>query len=616
MNPKSKLTGLTPLQIRKAIYGESKVALAPILSPTKSDKPIKAIREQQNHDTGTLLNVPFSTTEVFTEWHSPSWFRSDQKADVSVIVPIRNASVQNIVRSWDRSNGGMRVEVLFVEDDCPSNSKQLALQECEAEKPFRGRIYQSSFQQGWGACCNAGAERATGDVIVFLHHDTALTDGWLRPLVRMLRKSEVGAVCPLALDQDGRTFLEAGFKWDGEFLAIGKDIYQEKRLSKPFTTENTPAELLGVSEIDRASSYCLAVRRKDFLYYGGFCRNMLYAEWSDSDFSLFLKERGMKIFCQGLSRVIRSPQKIAERQGERDQVVFENRWANSGRMDALVAKVPVKPRKEVKKIVVKRGSAHGDVLLAGAMAPALRKKFPKAQITYSTDCPEVLDRNPHIDKVVEIHSERWFDLYFDLDMVYEYRPLCNLMTAYAEACGVIVSDCKPFLHSESIEVPECYAVIHAGKTMWAGRNWSPLKFDQIATRLKNEGLSVVVVGTWSDHKTSICDLDLRDKTTVPQLAYVVKNAKVFIGIDSFPMHVAQVFSTPGVCFFGSILPETRLFADSMKAVVADGVSCLGCHHRRPTPCTATTTCEVGVQDCVNAVSVDQIWKMIKFIIDR
>jgi ADP-heptose:LPS heptosyltransferase len=99
---------------------------------------------------------------------------------------------------------------------------------------------------------------------------------------------------------------------------------------------------------------------------------------------------------------------------------------------------------------------------------------------------------------------------------------------------------------------------------------------------------------------------------VAELAWVIKNAKMFVGIDSFPMHVAQSMSVPGVCFFGSILPETRLLKNSsIKSVVAEGIKCLGCHHRKSTPCTATTSCEIGIQDCVNNVTVDHMWRAIE-----
>lgn len=613
MNQPSISKGLTPAQIRKAVYGGHKPVAEVARHKPKNKKPEKVVREVQTQDTGMLLNMPFSTTSTASQYKTPEWFTSTQKADVSVIVPLYGNSAQNLIRSWDRTNGGMRVEVIFVDDGCPVNSKDMALRECEEGKTVKGRIYASAFRQGWGACCNIGAEKATGDILVFAHPDTALTDGWLRPLVRLLRKSDVGAVGPLVLDQDGRTFAGAGgeWLWDSQtFADTGRSVYKGGRISKPFTIDNTPADLLEAGETDRVDGRCLAVRRADFLYHGGFSPNLTTPEWADADLCLSLRERGMKTLCQRSAHVIRGVSPERDRDLEMGKVFFRNKWVVNGRIDPLVGPRPA-PRAEIENIVIRRRAAHGDVLMAAAVAPALKKKHPKAKIVFSTDCPEVVEGNPWIDKVVEVHSERWFQFYCDLDMVYEYRPGTNLLTAYAEAVGVDPKDCEPYLATAPVDaLPEKYAVVHAGKTMWVGRNWTTLKFDSISNRLRAAGYKVVCVGTWSDHKTTACDLDLRDKTTVGQLATVVRGAKVFVGIDSFPMHVAQTFKVPGVCFFGAVNPASRLVGDHIKPVVADGVKCLGCHHRKPTPCTSTTTCDVGVQDCVNNVSAEQMWRTI------
>jgi ADP-heptose:LPS heptosyltransferase len=97
------------------------------------------------------------------------------------------------------------------------------------------------------------------------------------------------------------------------------------------------------------------------------------------------------------------------------------------------------------------------------------------------------------------------------------------------------------------------------------------------------------------------------------MAHVIKNAMCFVGIDSFPMHVAQTFDVPGVCFFGSIDPKTRIIKPNMKGVTAKNLKCLGCHHRSP-PCTSTITCENGIMECINMVTVEEMMEMVDKII--
>lgn len=609
--------GLTPRQINKAIYGNKATqSVESYLIQKKQSKPEKSFRQSQIGDNSTLLNLPFNTTQTAFLYHATDWFAATQKADVSVIIPIYNNSAKALIESWDAINDGLKVEIIFVDDNCPQNSKDLIIEQFEKRKITNHirKIYCNAIQQGWSTCCNVGAEKSSANIIVFLDPNTIVAKNWLRSLVQLLNKSEVGIVGGIQIDPEARTFVHAGSEWSwekGQFLEIGRDIYNGIKLSRPFQINNTPDDLLEPTEREKISSHCMAMRRDQFLDLGGFSPKLNDEEWADADLCLFAKEKGLKVICQGNTRVFRNFAQKSDSYYEQGKLYFHNKWVTSGRIDNLVKNKRLSPRLPIDSIVIRRRAAHGDVLLAASVAPALKKKYPNVKIIFSTDCPEVLQNNPWIDKVVEVYSERWFQLYYDFDMLYEYRPNTNIIATFADAVGVDKKDCDLYLHTEPIEnLPESYIVIHAGKTLWAGRNWSSFKFDAISSKLYTAGHKIICVGTDSDHKTSACDLDLRGKTSIAQLGYVIKNAKLFVGIDSFPMHIAQTFEIPGVCFFGSILPSTRLIKDCIKPVFADDLKCLGCHHRKSTPCTITTTCDIGIQDCINTVSIAQVWAII------
>ena len=254
---------------------------------------------------------------------------------------------------------------------------------------------------------------------------------------------------------------------------------------------------------------------------------------------------------------------------------------------------------------------RGDVLMASGVAAALKKKYPHCKIMFNTDSPEIFVNSPYVDRTIQTHeiSERLFQLYYNLDAAYEFRPHTNILEAYADTVGVLVEDCEFFMDQKSVEVPSEYIVLHAGNTHWAGRNWSPMKMEIVASKLIAQGHTIVLVGTGRDFKVSN-NINLINKLSLAELAYVVNHANLFVGIDSFPMHVAQTFETPGVCFFGSIDPKTRLINDSIRPVVAD-VPCLGCHHRQPPPSVVTANCEIEVQECVNKVSISKMMERIE-----
>lgn len=266
------------------------------------------------------------------------------------------------------------------------------------------------------------------------------------------------------------------------------------------------------------------------------------------------------------------------------------------------------------KILVSRMMAYGDVLVATAVLPALKRKFPEATIDFQTACPDILFNNPYVDKLV-FEVEDKYDLVIPLDMSYESQPNGNILQVYADIAGVSIADCQPFLNCGQVNKPlvNDYVVIHAGKTNWVGRNWEKQKFNELAIKIHDAGFQIVCVGGPEDYFVP-SDCDVRGKTNLGQLATIIKDCKLFVGIDSFPMHVAQTFNIPGVVFFGSIKAETRIYRPNIRWVSDFTLPCLGCHHRKPAPSVATHECETKTLACEKNVTVDQMWTAMQSIL--
>lgn len=576
---------------------------------------------RKSNITDDFLKIP----PEYIQFPTPTWFTSNEKADISVIVPMHRSAVviKDLIASWDLNNDGYKTEILFVEDHCPANSRNTVIEEWSKRKDelkkFVGRIFYSTEAGGFGAACNAGAFHASGEYLIFLNADTSIVNNWIRPMIRLLKKSEIGIVGNLQLKVN--TFDEinsAGMEWSWEtnsFLDIGREIYEGHALDNPILLSNCPKEIVAIRECDMVIGACFAIRKKLFEDVGGFNLNYRIGYWEDCDLCMKVKEKGYKVVFQPNSRIYhRSGHSKADRYFDQNKNFFLRKWVNSGRINKLVTrrKTTVNP----KKILLKRHSSHGDVLIAAAVAPALKKQYPDCQITFRTMCPEVLRNNPYIDIVETTAKEDHFEVVYAMDLVYEQEPKTNILEAFADFAGVQKQDCKLFIKPEVVkELPENYAVIHSGKTKWVGREWSPTKFEIVANKLRKLGMPVVCIGLLGDHKIN-CDLDLRGKTTIAQLAYIIERSQIFIGIDSFPMHIAQALDTPGVCFFGSIDPKTRIISSKMHAVVADRLPCLGCHQRKPPPSFVTTSCETQLQDCINNVSIERFMQEITKVLNE
>jgi ADP-heptose:LPS heptosyltransferase/GT2 family glycosyltransferase len=568
----------------------------------------------------TFNDVPFYHSLTY-EYPTPEWFRTTQKVDVSVIIPLfkSNEVLLDLIRSWQFDNK-LNVEIIFVDDNCPNQSKEIVIKafnsrKAEIKKPI-GKILVNKVNGGYGAACNAGASVATGDFLIFLNADTELTQNWIKPIVDVFEDQTVGLVGNLQLKRGGGwdgTIDSAGSEWrwgDDSFVHIGRHSYKKSGIAQPMKPELAPKDVMQVGEREMVTGCCFAIKAKLFNYIGGLNPNYRIGYWEDSEICMNVKELGYKVMFTPHS-VIYHKLGHTSSGGHKffryNKEYFFNKWVKSGRLHKLL--LPPEKGPVVNSILIKRTSAHGDALVAAGVCAALKKQHPNAEIYFSSLFSELAQNNPYIDKIVEIKDIRSVspDVFYNLDLAYEWRPNTNILTAYAELCGVKKEDCVVHLPQKQYEepLPEEFIIIHPGRTDWVGRDWPHENFVQLANILLERGERIVCVGKHSEGQIP-CTLDLRGKTTIAELTWIMAKSKLFIGIDSFPMHIAQVANIPGIAFFGCVKPELRIFNKKMSGITAQNLACLGCHHRKPAPSTVTKNCETGTHDCVKKVSVQEM----------
>jgi len=570
------------------------------------------------------------------EWPTPGWFRTREPVDVSVIIPLYKSDsvIQDLIRTWPIENGKYSVEIIFVDDQCPKKSKDVVLQawtlrKAELKSPV-GKIIFNSTNKGYGQACNAGAAAASGKYLIFLNADTKVTPGWVDPMIELFDDPKTGLVGNMHLKEGGDhngTIDSAGSEWkwnDMSFVHIGRHCYRKQGISGPYKPENAPRDLLEVSEREMVTGCCFAMRASLFEYIGGFNPNYRIGYWEDSEICLNVRELGYKVMFQPKSVIYHKLGHTASgghRYFGHNKLYFMNKWVKSHRLDdLLLTEARPKSQDPVTRILVRRSNAHGDALVAAGVCAGLRKKYPKAHIMFCTLFPEVICENPYIDEFIDVRQihQTPFDVFYNLDFCYEWRPRINILTAYAEAVGVKKEDCKVCMVPYPIlgfKLPDDFVVVHAGRTDWAGRDWPHENFVELSKRLMAAGENVVAVGKYSESQIP-CTMDLRSKTSIAEMAHVMNKAKAFVGIDSLPMHVAQAFDVPGVSFFGCVWPESRIYSSKMRGINAKDLPCLGCHHRKPAPSTVTKTCETGTLDCINKVSVDDMWYKVQDLLEE
>ena len=148
-----------------------------------------------------------------------------------------------------------------------------------------------------------------------------------------------------------------------------------------------------------------------------------------------------------------------------------------------------------------------------------------------------------------------------------------------------------------------YVVIHPGAVMDTKR-WDGRRFAEVARGLSAQGLTVVVTagpGEQSYSSQAAHDVEgtvLLLSLTIPELAELIRGARLYLGNDSGPMHLAAAVGTPTVAVWGSS-DSRRWHPWSVEhRVVQNPFECNPCPGYR---CLVATS-----PLCIESVTVEQV----------
>ncbi|XP_001607575.2 polypeptide N-acetylgalactosaminyltransferase 1 [Nasonia vitripennis] len=154
-------------------------------------------------------------------------------------------------------------EIILVDDN--SNEEELEdilAYYIETRLPKKVKLLRLPKRQGLIRARLAGAQQATGDVLVFLDAHCEVTKGWLSPLLHRIKARPNAVLIPVIDVIDAKTLeykLAArgshmpigGFKWTGDFTWINMEDSPKRTTASPIDPINTPTMAGGLFAIDR-----------------------------------------------------------------------------------------------------------------------------------------------------------------------------------------------------------------------------------------------------------------------------------------------------------------------------------------------------------------------------
>ena len=164
------------------------------------------------------------------------------------------------------------------------------------------------------------------------------------------------------------------------------------------------------------------------------------------------------------------------------------------------------------------------------------------------------------------------------------------------------------------------------------RIWHPEYILQVAKWVKAQGLIPVFIGKTDLNfqlqnklvitKSSLPDnieeygVDLRNQTSIPELASIMALSKAVCGVDSGPIHLAGTTQTPIICGYTSVAPEHRVPTRKIGktyAITAD-IECIGCESRWASSYWNFEKCYFDHINCCKFLTADKFINILRNIV--
>lgn len=144
---------------------------------------------------------------------------------------------------------------------------------------------------------------------------------------------------------------------------------------------------------------------------------------------------------------------------------------------------------------------------------------------------------------------------------------------------------------------------------WQSKNWPVEHMAKLCDELSRRKLRVVITGTNNDlaranllinSVSTTKPINACGKTTINQLACLIKKCSVYISPDSAPLHVAAAVKTPFVALFGPTDPKRHLAPAKDYVLIDKGLECAPCYRSK---------CKSG--ECLRLITPQEVLEAVE-----
>lgn len=215
-------------------------------------------------------------------------YRHIHKPLISIIIPTRDhlPIISRCIETLMEQTQYPYYELLIVDNQSTDPGTCQYLSKLAAMELEQVQILSWPGQFNFSAINNFAAEKAKGDVLLFLNNDTEITNGkWLEALLNHALRPEVGIVGAKLVFADGRIQhggIVLGMNDSAAIAFQGASAESKGYMNRLCTVHNVSA----------VSAACMMMRRDVYLELGGFDEQQYPVYFGDVDLALKARQKG------------------------------------------------------------------------------------------------------------------------------------------------------------------------------------------------------------------------------------------------------------------------------------------------------------------------------------
>lgn len=210
-----------------------------------------------------------------------------------------------------------------------------------------------------------------------------------------------------------------------------------------------------------------------------------------------------------------------------------------------------------RRITLIRKQGIGDVIFSTGVIARFKESYPSTKVKLVVSHPSCFEEKVHSNFSLLDFPCVWVMYeHFDFALLRKGdKHISRIMADFLSLQPDVNLNYKvPFKKPPFNKGEEGLVVIHPQAGGWnTGRNWSLKKWEQLVHKLRNHGFEVCQIGIKDDSLIPLA-IDFRGKLDIQESFGLIKQADVFVGVNSFAEQAAAAFGIQSVIIYGPTNP--------------------------------------------------------------